>query len=865
MNVRKVYEMAVDAYGDVRTLVRGLPYQCPDDWEDVLDSLDEDSNLYLIKEPDNPKDELAIAAYLDDRRVGYVAASDNGKIWLYMTEEKMPCTFIERFEASFKISFDNPRPLFEGMPFKEIYKDKFGVTEQLFPAFDIPFLSNPKDKRFEWFDDRVYIADLERAIPDFRRKLATRMIILTGRKNSKGEYNYYLPYANNPIADVEDDIIKGIIDRYGFVIALPDVPTMTHQGTIFMDLHVTNMKNTDYKDFNLAHQSELVFSLTKDYDAYDQKVTDDQSVADGDAFFKQALEEEMDYKEETVYSDADNDLGAEIVEVVNDYLSGESPTPYQVLVIPQGGTVLYKSLEGKEIAKSTNDEILKLAEENRGAMGYITDVDYDDHDGEVLVYRVTIRAYRSIPRVTIQQDPKASVTSMKIDTSLSTAVNDDEYYTISDSPEGGKHVSMDVIIPEDGDSDFDFCTYECRISDKKQIDIITKYMKRYEDFKEPRPFLMIGRPCLGLDNLDIFYSLDGEIIFNFIFDKKIKGWIREAGFVLGKVKSYKPDSLFTDQLSVTLSVSKRKSGETLFKQASEEAMDYIEIYTSSQSDHDVEIRIIDAVKKYMSGDSAMPYKVVIVPHCGIGTCTTLDGEDVAIIVDDEIIELAEKNKGVFGYITKVDYDDDGDAWFTIRVSRSIPRLTLEQETDKSDSTEAIPDSPAAEEQSPRPLSISEDVFAKFISENIGCDILNAPNSSWSYDTTDFLGNGRDMYETYIFKKRVPNNLKCSEIQANVVRGKSVNFCLDFKMNKREIYDFVYRYKKLFFPDYTFAKCKKEYASEQFSIYTEGITPSLDIRFPFMGDPCSMVFYTSFCNTAYVEKKKSQKKILTLEK
>ena len=27
MNVR-VYEMAVDAYGDVRTLVRGLPYQC---------------------------------------------------------------------------------------------------------------------------------------------------------------------------------------------------------------------------------------------------------------------------------------------------------------------------------------------------------------------------------------------------------------------------------------------------------------------------------------------------------------------------------------------------------------------------------------------------------------------------------------------------------------------------------------------------------------------------------------------------------------------------------------------------------------------------------------------------------------------
>jgi len=36
MHVSKVYEMPVDAYGDVRTLVRGLPYQCPDDWEDVL-------------------------------------------------------------------------------------------------------------------------------------------------------------------------------------------------------------------------------------------------------------------------------------------------------------------------------------------------------------------------------------------------------------------------------------------------------------------------------------------------------------------------------------------------------------------------------------------------------------------------------------------------------------------------------------------------------------------------------------------------------------------------------------------------------------------------------------------------------------
>lgn len=108
MYISKVYPLPVDSYGDVRTLVRGLPYQCPDDWEEVLDSLDEYSNLYLIKEPENPKDHLAIAAYLDDRRVGYVAASDNAKIWPYLTDEKIPCTFIERFEASFKVSFNNP-------------------------------------------------------------------------------------------------------------------------------------------------------------------------------------------------------------------------------------------------------------------------------------------------------------------------------------------------------------------------------------------------------------------------------------------------------------------------------------------------------------------------------------------------------------------------------------------------------------------------------------------------------------------------------------------------------------------------------------------------------------------------------------
>ena len=371
MYVSKVYQLPVDSYGDVRTLVRGLPYQCPDDWEEVLDSIDEDSNLYLIKELDNPKDPLAIAAYLDDRRVGYVAASDNRKVWLYMTDEKMPCTFLERFDASFKISFENPRTLFEGLSFEEIYKDNDGVTEEPYAAFDIPFLTNPKDKDYDWYDDKTYIMDLEKFIPDFRRKLAARLIILAGRKNSEGEYCYYLPYSNNPISDIEDDTIKGLIDEHGFVIALPDVPMKTERGVIVMDLHVTYLRGIIFWTFDSMHQSEFVFHLTQE-------------------------------------------------------------------------TVKQTKAKGKNPAWKNKD-------------------------------------------VEIHDEPPTK------------NIEEGESYEVTDSPDGGKSVSMNVIVPEDDDEDFDFYSYECRIRDQKQIDIITAYMKRFEEGKESRPFLMMGRPCFGLD------------------------------------------------------------------------------------------------------------------------------------------------------------------------------------------------------------------------------------------------------------------------------------------------------------------------------------------------------------------------------
>ena len=948
MYVSKVYQYAVDSYGDVRTLVRGLPYQCPDDWEEVLDSLDEDSNLYLVKEPDNPKDKLAIAAYLDDRRIGYVAASDNGKIWLYMTDEKIPCQFIERFEASFKIAFENPRSLFLDMPFQDIYKDKYGVSEEPFANFEIPFLTNPKDKDYVWFDDRTYIRDLEEYIPDFRRKLAARLIILAGRKNSKGEYYYYLPYANNPLSVINDDTIRGLIDKYGFVVALPDVPMKTGQGGIIMDLHVTYFSKTNFKDFDLANQSELVFSLTSDYyvssqmsaanqtTANSEKHVGSQDVAndDEDMFMQEPQAtpsySKSDYilkKGEVTTSSIDESTFIKIDKIATELYSfvrqtlfrsmelfsylkkhtpyynqfydfGEYETLIKVFVIKDLGRI-YKGLnhsvnfdtaEGKvlflymekdtggksetsygafnelcnpkllfeaatkmrgvieklmkscyeydivlwtdadfiihsflkdvnkewakrymelmhqfasavtggnekTLVSSTNsiressaiDEFFPLFGITLGKttweqvedMGYkveiykdgparkvrVNNVNFWDDEGEgvfttilwlynrynntdfpplwqskgffwELSYNEWIALFKKLGfKITVNKEPSQRELSgrnvltaefealssdgfllftMSFDwgengclTSSPKSLNwinvkykgpvtvgkkqvnsgtnekasikkeqDGEYYEVSDSPEGGKHVSMGVIVPDEGDEDFDFCSYNCTIRDKDQIDVITRYMKRFEAGNENRPFLMMGRVLFGTSNMYAFYSLDGEIIFKIIFDDKIKDWIKEAGFVLGKVKEYHYVDA-TNSLNLTLSVSKRKSGEKLFKQASEEAMDYIEVYCSSLADHDVEASIIDAVEKYMAGDSAMSYKVVIACQYGITECKTLDGEDVSIIYNDEIIELAEKNKGVFGHITKVDYDDDGDAWFTIRVSRSIPRLSLE--------------------------------------------------------------------------------------------------------------------------------------------------------------------------------------------
>ena len=274
MYIEEIKPLPVDSYGDVRTLVRGLPYQCPEDWQDVLSSLDENSDLYLIKEPDNPKDELAIAAYLGDRRVGYVSADDNCKVWMFLSDERIPCKVIQKYEASFKVSFENPRPLFENMAFEDVYKDKDGWIEKNRPIMEVPFLIDAKDNAYDWYSDIVIMKDFEEFVPDFRRKLAAKMIVFFARKNSHGNYRYYIPYINAAVAVVDDEMIKDFIDKDGFVIAIPEMSMKTHPGGIHIRLNVARLHSgnpliTKFKSVEQDGNQELVFYLkkAKDLDA----------------------------------------------------------------------------------------------------------------------------------------------------------------------------------------------------------------------------------------------------------------------------------------------------------------------------------------------------------------------------------------------------------------------------------------------------------------------------------------------------------------------------------------------------------------------------------------------------------------------
>ena len=440
MFLEKVHQHKADFHGDVRTLITGLSFQCPDDWESILNSLDSQSDITIRKEPDNPYDKLAIAAYLGDRRIGYVSKDDNSVISMFIGNEPIKCDVIDKYKASFKVSFEHPKKAYEEFTPEQIFQlqpdCEFKGYDKELPSYEIPILETDND-HYNWYDDTILIPNMEKWIVDFNRKFVSNKIELVCRQASDGKYYYYLPYLNWDIAEVRSRAICNELDRLGIGIGLVDVATLTNQDTIVADLKV---------------------ALRKDY----------------------------------------------------------------------------------------------------------------------------------------------------------------------------------------------------------------------------------------------------------------------------------------------------------------------------------------------SGISAMSY-----------------------------FRIKRENKDfIFVY-------------------------ELPQET--------------------KVISISEETFAQFISENIGCDVLKAPNSSWKYDKTDFLGDGAEMFETYVFKKQVLDNPKCKGVEAIVPKGDRVNFCLNLKTNKKDILDFVCKYKRLLFPDYTLVKCKEEYENGR-HFHIDGISPFLSIDAPlFAGDPYSVTFYTSFCNKAYIEKLMTKGEILTLIK
>ena len=861
MYVSKVYEMAVDSYGDVRTLVRGLPYQCPYDWEDVLDSLDEDSNLYLIKEPDNPKDKLAIAAYLDDRRIGYVAASDNGKIWLYMTDEKMPCQFIERFEASFKIAFENPRPLFEDMPFKEIYKDKFGVTEQSFPAFDIPFLSNPKDKRYEWFDDRIYIADLERAIPDFRRKLATRMIIIAGRKDSKGEYNYYLPYANNPIADVEDEIIKGIIDRYGFVIALPDVPVINTHGGISMDIHVTFLKNTNFKDYNLAFKSELVFCLVRSNEYKHQFAEDNPSTLERNDY--------SDEKQNNVMEE--DDMFMQEAQSTPSY----SKSDY----ILKKGEVTTSSID-----KSTFTEIDQFASElysfvrqtlfpSMELFSYLKkhtpyyDQFYDFGQFETLIRVFVIkdlgRIYKGLNHSFNfdTAEGKALFLYMEKDTGENPETSYEAFNEICNPKtrleaatkmRGVIENLMKSFYEYDialwTDTDFIIHSFLKDVDDelaKRYMKLIRQFASAVSGEKEQARDSSLNSTKETFSVIDEFFPLFGITIG--------KTTLEQAEDMGGEIKNEGPNKhVWIGRVKF---VDNEGGGIISSLDWFFHYVDFPQSWKSKGFSWDNSYKRWKEVFKELGFDVTVTQEPTYDNSSGV---STFKAKFEALSADGLLLFKMNFNNDR-GYTSSPK---------TLETFSVIYKGTVLGKDQVNSGEDGKPHDKLNQEDKAR---IQEVVFQHCIYDVLGVKLKDTPNSKWKYESWNVFGG---TYETYIFSYPDVNKTICKKCEAIVNRNRNTNY--EFKgLYVETVLLLLYHYRRVYDSSYQFEQCKEEYYKilddpiGRISIET---TPWLSISRSdgySIGDSKTaqydVLLYTSLYNKEYIDTLISQRKLITIFK
>lgn len=813
MYVSKVYQYPVDAYGDVRTLVRGITFQCPDDWEDVLDSIDEYSNLYLLKEPNNPKDKLAIAAYLDDRRIGYVAASDNGKIWLYMTDDKMPCQFLERFEASFKIAFENPRSEFETIPFKDIYKDKDGVTEKPYPAFEIPFLTNPKDKDYDWFDDRTYIMDLERFIPDFRRKLASRMIVLVGRKNSKGEYCYYLPYANNDLSEIKDDIIKGLVDKYGFVIAIPDVPAKTEQGGIIMDLHVTFLKNTDYKNFDTAHQSELVFSLIRDYDANAQKATGDQSVADGnsmkgtlssiDEFFPlfgvTLGKTTWEQAEKMGYKVKDNNSGSGKNMYINDLLFDDYDGKGMFTMV----TLSIYDCDFPDLWKSK---------------GFSWDLSYDEWIDlfRRLGFNIEVKKqpcreeYKGIESLDAEFEATSSDGLLGFD--MFFCYGENGYYTSSPK-------TLNTIYVNYNGSDLVSTnpTSTTVVNDFFPIGGITLGKTTWKQAEEKGYVVEIWEKgpsrTTEVDSFT-FWDHEGKGVFTDMY--KTRSWHDNNLPQLWESKGFFWNNSYDQWINV-------------FKQ-----LGFIIKVTQQPC------------QEAWSGNLALKAKFE------------------ALSPDKSLLFTLDFSYGRNGHHTS-----SSNTLYSINVQYK-GSVAVETSQIISEANEKTSEKVNRDEKDSSKNEIQDAVFHHCIFEVLGVNLTNTPNSTWKYESWDVLGGD---YETYVFSAPTKKTEKFKKCEALVNRNYSTNY--KFKeLNANTVLSLLYHYRRVFDNTYKFERCKEEYFkildNSIGSILITETEPWLSIGRSdgySVGDSKTakydVLLFTSQYNKEYIDELIFQKKLITI--
>lgn len=258
--------------------------------------------------------------------------------------------------------------------------------------------------------------------------------------------------------------------------------------------------------------------------------------------------------------------------------------------------------------------------------------------------------------------------------------------------------------------------------------------------------------------------------------------------------------------------------------------------------------VVKAIDPHQDGSMANGFNVMaIIPQWASQAAYFVDTKDESLWIapsfNADILDQVHQNEGIRGRVINYHNNYDGTYHFEFK-------FNIEETSLLSNNSQASDNEDTNTSTEP---SISEEVFVKFINENIGCDVHNAPNSSWKYDHTDFLGSLSEQYETYYFNKRVIGNPQFKEIFALVVKGRSVNFSINMNMNKREIYSFINRYKKLFFPDYSLTKCKQEYGKEKYSILVDDVKPNLSISFSSIMGPGNIVFFTSFCNKSYIDK------------